>query len=426
MSNNVPKVLVLSNECFSKTSSNGRTLGNFFINWPKEKLAQFFLTGQPDEYYCWNFYQVSDKQVINAILRMENRGGKVSLKEIKADSKKIYSKTSTKKYPRNALTMIARNILWKYGQWEKNGYWDWVKQFNPDIVLLQAGDCAFMYDLAVKTIQNTNAKLVIYNSEGYYYKNFDYFRARGLAHLAYPIFHNKLKKSLEKAYKKAQCTIYICDEIKKIYEKDFKVRAETIYTGSEVKYEEKKYKNKQFTTVYCGNLGLKRHESLIEIADTLQSINKNLYLDVYGKASSIEVKNALKQCIGIKYHGLVSYDEVKRLLRDSDLLLYVESFDDFYKEDTKFGFSTKIADSLSSGNTFLVYAPEHFICYQYIKNNQAAFTVSNKQELKEVLYKLITDSKLREKYKFNALNLAKKNHSVEINNKKFQEILKNI
>ena len=416
-----PKVLVISNECFSKSSSNGRTLGNFFVVWPKKNLAQFFLSGEPDSDYCENYYHVSDRQALNALFRKNNTGGVVQ--ENKSEKQMPVSKSSGKKVKRNALTMLGRDCIWKLSPWKSKGYWKWVKQFNPDVVLLQAGDCAFMYNLAVETSRKTDSKLIIYNSEGYYFKDFDYFRAQGIPHLMYPIFRSSLKKSLRKAYDNAYCVIYICDELKEEYAKEFSGYAETVFTGSDVRYEPKERENSGFTTVYCGNLGLKRHESLIDIANQLQTISSNLFVDVYGKTDNPEVINAFNNCKGIRFHGLVSYEEVTRIMRNADMLLYVESFDAFYQEDIKFGFSTKIADSLSSGNCLLLYAPEHFACYQYLKKNTAAYTASNKEQLKVILTELVNNPEARTRYQSSALELAKKNHDILKNNEKFQSIL---
>ena len=418
----IPKVLVISNECFSNTSSNGRTLGNFFIGWPKEKLAQFFLSGKPDPYYCNNYFQVSDRQALNSLFHKKNKGGKVRLEEVE-DNQAITISSTAKKKKRNACTMLLRNWVWNNDAWKASGYLEWVAEVHPDIVLLQAGDCAFMYHIAVKTADYATAKLVIYNSEGYYYKNYDYFQGKGLTHILYPLFYRQLRQSLEKAYDAAAYVIYICDELKAQYDEDFSIPSETVYTGSEIVYEQRERRNDIFTTVYCGNLGLKRHESLIEIANILQEISENLFVDVYGKATDDQVLDELNNCKGIRYHGLIPYDQVKCLLRNSDLLLYVESFDSFYQEDIKFGFSTKIADSLASGNCFLLYAPEHFACYQYLKKNQAAFVAANQSQLKAVLSSIVKNSDLRSKYKENALRLAEKNHNIEKNRKKFQNIL---
>lgn len=423
-----PNVLVISNECFSKISSNGRTLGNFFVGWPKECLAQFFIIGEPDDYYCNRYFRVSDRQALNAILGRGSFGGECEINRQTSrqsnDAAKLMPRS--RKTPRNALTMLGRDLIWKSAGWKKSGYWNWVKAFKPDVVLLQAGDCAFMYDLAVETAKYQNAKLVIYNSEGYYYKDFDYFRGQGVAHAIYPLFLKRLRRAITKAYESADCDIYICDELREQYARDFNGRAETVFTGSEIVFEKKNKENAAFTTVYCGNLGLKRHESLIDIAEELQRIDRTLFVDVYGNAPTDEVEQLLKECEGIHFHGLVSYEKVKQLLRDSDLLLYVESFDKFYQEDLKFGFSTKIADSLSSGNCLLMYSPEHFACHQYLKKNQAAYTASDKKQLHDILEELVRNPASRQKYQESALKLAALNHNNNTNKEKFQSILYDI
>ena len=237
-----PKILVISNECFSKISSNGRTLGNFFANWPKECLCQFYLSGTPDFDYCAHFFSVSDKQALNAIKGSDNIGGVVS-----SDAFVNVSKPSVKENKkctvRNAMTMLARNAVWKTGAWKKSGYEEWVESFRPDVVLLQAGDCAFMYDIAVWTAKRSKAKLVLYNSEAYYYKKFDYFRGAGIAHAVYPLFRKQLCRALEKAYAMADCVIYICDELREAYAKDFSGRAETVFTGSDIAEKERQKTN---------------------------------------------------------------------------------------------------------------------------------------------------------------------------------------
>lgn len=415
------KVLVISNNCFSKTDSNGRTLGNFFLGWDKSCLAQFYIqNSQPDFDYCENYFRVTDAQALSALKTGKCSGSAVEKpKEDPGNS----AGQGASKSKRNALTMTARNLVWQSGRWKNCGFWQWVADFAPDIVLLQAGDCAFLFAIAVEMVKKTRAKLIIYNSEGYYYKKYDYFRARGLAHVLYPVFRRQFCRALERAYAMADCVIYNCDELRKQYALNFSGCSETVFTGSEIQYEKKATNDDVITTVYCGNLGLKRHEGLIEIADVLQTISPNLYVDVYGKIPNSEVEEALNQCKGIRYYGLIPYEKVKDLLRDSDILLHVESFDDFYQEDLRFAFSTKIADSLSSGNCFLLYAPEHFACYQYLKNNYAAYTVSNKDDLRTVLVSLVQNPAAREKYRAVALELAEKNHRAQKNNQKFQTIL---
>ena len=107
-----PRILVISNNCFSKTDSNGRTLGNFFMGWPKERLAQFYIqNAYPDLDVCENYFRVTDSQALKSIFG-KKRGGRVKKSDAVSDTVSN-SAVSTNKTKRNALTMILRNIVWK-------------------------------------------------------------------------------------------------------------------------------------------------------------------------------------------------------------------------------------------------------------------------------------------------------------------------
>ena len=201
-----PNVLVLGNECLSTSTSNGRTLRNFLVGWPAEKLAQFFIqSAQPDFEICRRYFCVPDDQALNAFLGRKMTG--VTQWKPENESQRPVEK---KPRERTALTMLLRELVWNSRRWTKCGFWQWVEDFAPQLVLLQAGDCGFMLRLAEDVARKYGIPLVIYNSEGYYFKNFDYFRGRGLAHWCYPLFHRRFCLQLEKTVSYAACSIYIC------------------------------------------------------------------------------------------------------------------------------------------------------------------------------------------------------------------------
>ena len=117
----------------------------------------------------------------------------------------------------------------------------------------------------------------------------------------------------------------------------------------------------------------------------------------------------------------MSYSEVVKIMQESDLLLHAESFDDFYRWDLQYGFTTKIADSLACGTCFFVYAPEELACTQYLK--EITCTVSEKSKLKQKLSEILENDALREKYLSNGLEAVEKNHRMDKNGDRFQKIL---
>lgn len=410
------KVLVLGNECFSNSSSNGRTLKNFFIGWPKSDIAQFYIhEAIPDKEVCENYFQVSDKKALYAFLnkRVEN--------DFSDRSEKLPDARTPK--GRNALTMLARTVIWDSEKWRKAGFNRWVDEFSPDVIVIQAGDSPFILRLARRISVQKDIPIIIYNSENFYFKEYDYFRASGVAHFLYPIFRTVFRRQMRLLIDRAYMSIYICEKLEEDYKNEFAKPSKTIYTATEMS-ELRSVEHDGFVVSYLGNMGLGRHRPLIEIGETLQKISKDYYLDIYGSIANTEIENQLMACKGIRLHGFVSYEKVIEVMQQSDVLVHTEDFEPFYREGLKRGFSTKISDTLASGKCFLIYAPEEVACVDYLKTNNAAYVVTDKKDLYDAFVELSTDASSRERYKDNALRIVKENHNVEKNAKLFQNIIR--
>ncbi len=412
-----PRVLVISNECISNVSSNGRTLRNFFEGWPKEKIAQFCIHNtEPDATICENYYYVSDRDALQALLKGNKPSGEMP-------QAKMQSKNVVGTGRRNPLTMLMRNFVWNSNRWAGKCFYNWIEEFNPELVLLQAGDSAFMLNLARRLATRHQIPLVIYNSEAYYFKKFDFFRSAGIAKLFYPIFRAQYCRAFKKCIKAAHKSIYCCDKLNDDYVKEFHLPSEVIYTVTQIEHETVLKNGDDLKISYLGNLGVGRHEGLIEIGEVLQHISPKLKLDVYGRIPNRMVQNAFEQCKGIEYKGFVSYKQVVDIIKNSDILIHTESFTEYYKEDLKYAFSTKIADSLASGTCFMLYAPKGMACTEYLIKHNAAWVISEKTMLQPTLEHLCGDADIRDKYVENALRLVKNNHSPLKNTERFQKIL---
>ena len=325
---------------------------------------------------------------------------------------------------RTALTMMLRNLAWNSGRWKKGGFSEFVRDFEPQVILVQAGDCGFMLRLARKLAKQYAIPLVVYNSEGYFFKKFDYFRASGIAHWVYPLFRRGFCKEFRKLMHSAEHVIYNCPALQQDYAKYFDTPSSVLYTATRLNRTVAPH-NEPLRISYLGNLEVGRHTSLIEIANKIATIAPDVRLDVYGKMPNDQVERELTSCKQISLGGFVNYDKVTEVMHNSDILVHAEGFDDFYAKDSKYAFSTKIADSLACGNCFLVYAPEDFACTRYLKEHEAAYVVSNNSELEKVLERLIREPAARTGYRKQADALVLKNHQAEQNAAKFTEILNN-
>lgn len=429
---NFPRVLVISNNCFSQTDSNGRTLGNFFKGWDKNRLAQFYIHSEiPDENICINYFKVTDSEALKSLFSNTNTGMKIDLKYImKQKEKKTFASSDIKKrkfeIKRTAMNLFIRDLVWGFNKWKSEKFEKWLREVNPEVIVLQAGDCKFMIDLAITIARDRKIPLVVYNSESYYLKEKNYLKKSIGDFIFYPLFKKNYDKSFEKLMKIANHTIYNTELLERDYNKKFDSNSSVLMTSSEIIKEFREEPEGIFTSSYLGNLGLGRDESLIEIATCIGEIDSTLKLDVYGPVNNNEVLNRLNKCKFIDYKGMVSYQDVLKVINESNLLVHVENFSNFYRWDLKYGFSTKIADSLSSSRCFFVYAPEEIASSKYLRENELACVVEKKDKLKNSLEKIILDKELRKKYIINALEYASKNHDEEKNKRKFRKIIESV
>jgi len=415
------KIIIFSHNCLSKCGSNGRTLANLFYGWPKAALAQFYISNEiPDSPVCDKYYRITDMKALKAFYK-GNRAGNVIKQAAPVDNFANKHTSLNTLYKRNRkrtpFNYIARNLLWDSNSWKSKDFKEWIEEFGPEAVLLQVGDYAFMFKIALNIAKERKIPLILYNSEDYYFKD------RKSISLLYHIYRFQYKKQFEKLISFASFSIYNTEMLQETYNRRFKHRSAVIMTGSEVTPVKQERKNKEFIVSYLGNLEVGRHKPLIEVADALQEAAPGSCLDIYGKIPSEEVGQALRACPGIHLKGFVPYDEVVRVMKESDLLVHAENFSKYSQWDLKHAFSTKIADSLASGTCFFVYAPESMVFVKYLQKDKLACVVTLKKDLSNTLRLLLKDKELRQSYIDNALQAVRTRHDVVINSERFKEMV---
>lgn len=414
-----PRILIISNNCLSKSDSNGRTLGNFVSLWPRDSIAQFCIHDQDKDWdICSNFFAISDMQAVKAFLLGKKIDGRRTFSE---ETVKNNSTGGQRTVSRTPASMLLRDAAWASMRWKNEMFNAWVNDFKPEAVILQAGDLPAFYDIAVRIAKERKIPLVIYNSEEYYFKDYCYFGEDASFRWLYPIFHKKLKKSVRNALNYAAGSIYISDYLKELYDNEFRKRSITLMTSAteDVESDTATDEGKTQAIIYGGNLGIGRHKSLIDIGNALQKIGPDLKIDVYGKCDDPEIVQELNSCSGINYAGIIPYSDLQEKTKRARLLIHVESMKPYYVRDIKYGFSTKIADSLASGVPFFVYAPSELTSVQYLTENKCAIIATDEKQLVDKLKCALFDEQARSLCIANARQIATMNHSQEKNKKRF-------
>ena len=423
-----PRVLVISNNCFSRSGSNGRTMAVLFESWPASQLAQFYLKSEtPDSSVGARYFRVTDLQALRSVFwRSGPAGGPVS--PISQSDAANVATTGSRGIKKTPLTALIRNAAWSVGAWESNGFTEWVDEFDPDVVVLQAGDSAFMYATATRLARRFSIPLVIYNSEDYYFKdtNFMSQHRNWVSDGVYSLFRRSLQRQTAEAMAYASLSVYITDALRATYSDCFGSPTMTAMTVASISPLMKEELAGVPVVSYVGNLGLGRYESLMEIGEALHHIDPRFHLDVYGRAPSPNIMHMLERASGVRFMGFIPYERTLDVIGASDLLVHAESFASYYRKDLRHAFSTKIADSLASGVCFVLYAPRELSCSQYLIAEESACVVTKKSDLENTLRCLLDSAELRKAYVERALKTAARNHSFEGSTVKFQEALRRV
>lgn len=419
------RILVISNNAFHLTSSNGRTLGSLLSEIDKKDLMQFCLSGNSiSNELLSSCYRISDPQMLHGFFKNEIHAVKLSGKitkeldnRLQADTRNLKKKRQIK---RSALTMLIRESIWKQGI-RKTDFMKIADDFNPDLVIYQMGDNAFLVELAMWVAQRCHAKVVVYTTEDYYFKTWDYFRRKDRAGILYKIFHRKYQKSIIRLFRTAKLLIANTPELAWQYENEFDVPTKYIMASASNFSETENYGGGHI--VYAGGLGLNRHKSLIEIARVLKEMDFDL--DLYGTGND-EVMYELGQETNINLKGFVDYETVKSRMKSARLIIHAESFDEFYRKDCRSAFSTKIPDCLACGVPLFLYAPEDMAVTKYLISEENAFVCCKKQLLKDILKSALNDCVARSNIVQKAKECSEKNHNFFRNSMVMKNYLEDI
>ncbi len=412
---NYPRILVVSNNSFSKTSNNGRTIANLFLGWPKDKIAQFCIsTSDPDYSVCNNYYLLTDRSVLDGFKHLR-KGRRCDIVN-NTDNQQRKTQTGDKVY-KTPFKVLLRHFVWGWKRWKSDELHNWINDFCPEMAFVMNSDATFILDIARYISKTKNIPLVMFNTEGFYFFNKNFYTTdKYFSNTFFRIYQEIYRNHFRKMMNYVSLSIHLNSLLKEDYEKEFGGKHIVLYTGSSLCPDEKAEFNVDSPKFsYLGNFGFDRPSALIEIAEVLQSINNKFVLDVYGKIPNQEIKKEFDTCSGINYCGMVPYDKVKEVIYQSTILFHAEVQSDRYRESLRYGFSTKIADSIASGHPFLMYSSPEIAGAKYVIETAAAWFAHDKQELKEKILVILTNPSERKRILGNAHQAALNNHNAKKN-----------
>ena len=417
-----PRVLVISNNSFSKSCSNGRTLGNLFIGWPKDKIAQFCIsTAEPDYDVCENYYLLTDRSMLTSLTHLA-KGARCSMESNYGTAGNTI--VGGKKVFKTPFKALLRCLVWSNKRWNSREFKQWVGIFNPEVVLVMNSDATFILDLARYISRQRKIPLVMYNTEGFYFFKHNYLNpSRFFNNTFFSVYQYIYRLHFKAMMKNVSLSFHLNPLLRDDYSREFNGEHEVLYGASVLHFDKGDLHTEAPVFTYLGNFGFDRPSALIEVAEVLQSINPNYRLDVYGKIPRPEIRERFDNCPGLNYKGVIPYDEVVNVIYNSTILFHVESQASQYEESLRYGFSTKIADSICSGHPFLMYSSKNIAGARYIIDTGSGWQASDRNELRGEIIEILYNENARNKVLDKAQFVASENHSIKKNTNIIREKL---
>ncbi|MDN7241709.1 hypothetical protein QWY14_07880 [Planococcus sp. N028] len=403
-----PKILIINGGPIGEFSGTGVTLKNLFEHWPADKLLQIcycdsdteVVEGSPSfeifpkstvlfDYFFRKFLtKIKKNQYSSVSVPMHNL-------EYRGNEKKIHK--------------FVRAILDLSPVFLQSETLKAIERFKPDVIYSNLSTVRL-----IKTVKFISKK---YNIKPVIHF-MDDWPTTLYASNKYTIWaHYKMNRKLLDLLSLSEYSITISNlmavEYKKRYKIDFTPIANPIV--SEIRNSTKINEEGKKILAYCGGLHLGRWENLKIIGEEFDKIN-NFFPDweiqLYTSKKDWDVfKDNFSGIQSIVWKKELMPSEVLAVLRGSELLIHVESFNSKIIEFTKYSFSTKIPQYMSSGKSIFTFGPKNLASTQYIENQKVGLLASNRKEIKEKLITLLNDPLYRKELGNNGLTKAKKEFS---------------
>lgn len=388
------RILVISNNSFSKTENNGKTLCSIFSGFEPNELAQlYFGVGEePNEEFCSNYYRVTEIDILKSIYSRSHTTVNTHqdlICDIKNNIRRKEPWYYRKIYSRRMR--LVREYLWKNNIWDSPELRDWIERFKPEAIFAMLGSNIYSHSISILLSERYNIPLFVYFTDDYVLNS----TARSIVdRVHYRLLRRKYKETVSKAYmsyaigRKMQC------DYSKFFSKPFGILGNSIDIDKYSHLLPKKIeKDTPILISYIGAIHSNRWKTIVALGEIVKEINSKYH---YGK---IQIKvfsptrprrSAMLMLVksGVEFCGVLDSEGVLQQMEQSHFLLHVESFDKRNRTYVRYSVSTKISEYLSSNRVVLAYGPHEVASMQLLKDNNLGCCLTDLDTKEEIVQKI--------------------------------------
>ena len=390
------KLLFFSQVAWDNKNSVGNTYSNWFDGevWKNDSFSHIYTRKKkPDNRMNISYYNISAIDAIKGFLTGKNKGTIFSVNPLTTDKmwgvvedcvEQIRIDLIHKK--KHDFVYYVHELLWRSRLWLDYQLKNYISNIHPDILFAFATNPYILWPLIQYLQKNTQCKVVLLIADDVYgsYDDCAFYRK---------VY---LKREFEKCIHAADKLYGISDEMSKLYEIEFGKCVETLYKGCDLSIEPKQHLNRVLRFVYAGNLFWGRDDTLASVASSLENLNQNglkATLEIYTGATATEqLKDKLNRGVSSQIMGARSYEEIKKIMHEADVVLHVESFEEEAIKKVRSSFSTKIIDCLQSGNQVLAIGPKEIASIEYLRKVDGVIVVDDQKQVLNVVKHIVLHS----------------------------------
>lgn len=412
------RILILLSESWNDSLYPNNNESNWFTDF--HEVEVFTISGGagfPQNHCCKHYFTLCDKDMVKSFLPGKRAGKVFHLDSFPDGNNHSISKLENNVYKRreklhHASIRLIRDLIWRYGRINLSSLKEYIDYVSPDIVFSIRMGSVKMCRLEHVVSKMTNAPLVAYTGDNEYSQDGITGNLFGRIHTIWTrAWLNKMIPQYRLYYSMSYSQM-------EYYSKKFGVNTKfLVKSGDFTKDRLHKDINNPIRLVYAGKLYWGRDQTLRLIGDVLREIDRDetrFILSIYTTDPISEEKNPfLNDGKTSIVHQAVSVDKLSEILLQSDIALHVEGLEKENALKTKYSFSTKIIDCLSSGCAVLAVCNPEQAGFEYLRKNDIAFTASDRDELKAVLCRIKSSPDSIKDYARKAIIYGIEHHSKE-------------
>ena len=380
-------ILVITKAAWDDRIASGNTLSNFFKGWKDVNLFCLYARdAMPNNSVCNEYYSVSPISIVKNLFcpsKIGKRFGYNSNSGKGQESSQEANIISTAKKNRTVFELIY-NWVYTINLWKNKSFKKFIAECNPDLIFCFGSHDPLTYEALKYIKSHTNAKIISYYVDDLFRHNVSFFNL---------VRKSKNERLLGIASMSDKCYAIsqgMCDEYCELYGKSFQL----LHKGCDIS-EPKKYVNVPVRFVYAGNLFYHRDKILGALAKAIAKVNdgtQKARLDIFSGTPVNEETRSILNIEGVAtLHNARPFEEIKQIMKDADIVLHVESFDEEQMKIVRLSFSTKITDCMQSGSMMMAIGPDSVASIDYATRIPGCVVVSNLTTLEETVRELVNN-----------------------------------